>query len=55
MKLGITASTMSMIVCMISGFCHEVGENNTLLDYYSAFSGNFLLRTAEENGYYLAL
>jgi len=52
MELGITASTISMIVCMVSGFCHEVDENHTLLSYYAACSGNSLLRIADETGYY---
>jgi len=47
MKLGITASTMSMRECMISGFSHEVGENHTLLGYYSACSDNSLQKIAE--------
>ena len=29
-------------LCMISGFCHEVAGNCTLLDYYTACRGNFL-------------
>ena len=28
--------------CVISGFCHDVGENCTLLGYYAASSGNSL-------------
>jgi len=28
---------------MISGFCHQVAENFTLLGYYAASSGNSLL------------
>jgi len=28
---------------MCSGFCHEVDKNCTLLGYYAASSGNFLL------------
>jgi len=27
---------------MISGFCHEVDENCSLLGYYSLSSGNFI-------------
>jgi len=34
--------------CVISGFRHEVDENNTLLGYYAASSGNFL-RTFRDN------
>jgi len=26
----------------ISGFCHEINENRTLLGYYAASSGNYL-------------
>lgn len=52
MKLGITASTMSIIVCMILGFCHEVDENHTLLGYYAVCSGNSLPRIADETRYY---
>jgi len=28
---------------MLSGFCHEVDENCTVLGYYAASNGNFLL------------
>lgn len=52
MKHSITASTISMIVRMISGFFHEEDENHTLLGYYAACSGNFLPRIADETGYY---
>jgi len=31
-----------MLVCVISGFCHAVGENCTLLGYYAVSSDNFL-------------
>ena len=31
-----------LIVCVISGFCHEVAENCVLLGYHAASSGNFL-------------
>jgi len=27
---------------VISGFCHEVNANCTILGYYAAYSGNFL-------------
>jgi hypothetical protein len=37
---------------MISGFSHEVDENHTLLGYYAAYSGNPLLRIADETRYY---
>jgi len=31
-----------MVICMITGFCHKVGEICTLLGYYTAYSGNSL-------------
>jgi len=30
------------VICVISGFHHEVDENCTFLSYYAAGSGNFL-------------
>jgi len=33
----------SLTQCEISGFCHEVDENCTLLGYYPMSSVNFLL------------
>ena len=33
---------------VISGFCHEVDEKCTLLGYYAASSGNFLM-TFQDN------
>ena len=32
-----------LLLCLISGFCHEVDEKCALLGYYTASSGNFLL------------
>jgi hypothetical protein len=43
----------SSTLCEISGFCHEVDENCTLLSYYAMSSVNFLLMfefLALENG-----
>jgi len=37
-----------MLSLQISGFCHDVDENYTLLDYYAVSSGNFLL-TFQDN------
>jgi hypothetical protein len=33
---------INKMVCLISGFHHEVTKNCTLLGYYSISSGNFL-------------
>jgi hypothetical protein len=33
----------SLVECVISGYSHEADDNCTLLGFYSASSGNFLL------------
>jgi hypothetical protein len=34
--------SLSLSLCVISGFCHEVGEISAHMGYYAASSGNFL-------------
>jgi hypothetical protein len=38
-----SATQQFSMLCMISGFCHKVTKNLTLLGYYTASSGNSLL------------
>jgi len=35
-------SSQTSFLFVISGFCHEIDENCTLLGYYAVSSGNYL-------------